>query len=215
MQYAGNAVIFFVAQQEKMSRSADVPLRFLSEPEIVVPELPSDLEEFEPELESPLLEDALELEPASPPFELDVDPASPPFEPEIEPALPIFVPEVEPALPVSLEPIVEIETVVTQIEEPDEWQEYLCRLRNLPSVRLQSDEGYAEHWDNLYDYYAAQLCVASTVAQLAQLEPCAARAVLGDMAALLDEAIAEQSSWWNWFADEEELVLMRMLRKAL
>ena len=95
-----------------------------------------------------------------------------------------------------------------------QWQEYICRLKSLPSIAVET-EGRVEQWDNLFDYYATRLCVPATVADLAQLEPCAARAVLGDMAVLLDESIAQETSWWNWFADTEETTLMQTLRRAL
>jgi len=97
-----------------------------------------------------------------------------------------------------------------------EWAAYLCRLKRLPSVRLASrDGGAVRHWDNLYDYYADQLAVNSTVDTLAQIEYCSARAILIEFAQLLDRAIAEQQSFWNFKRDPEELRLLQTLRQAL
>ena len=111
-------------------------------------------------------------------------------------------------------------TVGPQSPEPeasveDEWDAYLCSLRQLPSIKLQSDEGFSQAWDNLFDYYASELSVEATVESLGKMEPCAARAILGDMAALLDAAITKEQSWWNWFGDPSDLALMQQLRKAL
>jgi len=136
-----------------------------------------------------------------------------------EPSAPLFAsPQAapEPTATLFASPIPE--SLPTPDPEPsvnDEWDAYLCSLRQLPSIKLQSEEGYSQAWDNLFDYYASELAVDATVESLSKMEPCAARAILGDMATLLDAAIAKEQSWWNWFGDPSDLALMQQLRRAL